>query len=1072
MAALIAGTIALPTCPAVETTTVYVTAGSANDPDYSVVVQTVTATALPSVQPEWSPASPTFPATLTVTIDNYGPPAGGSHYTGPKPWESVPAAPSTVYTIVAPIPVTAVPGTPLGSPGGSTADKGRVSNSPGDVGRGTPIHPTLSVGDAPPNFSWNPTKTPCPPETPVAGDPDGFTVITKSLLHTHSVPGQQTPFVDTVVASFTVAFPQPSGTGSLPSGPGLTNTVVPPVSIPAEGVLTYTVTAPIASEDPSSGSGNTVSFTEPVPDSGNVFTYTVTAASPSNIRGADNSGSTTAFTTTLYRTRPASGLGTPTVDTLVTCFTVTFPSETGIAPSVTGIPSVTPTAPGVAPDALVRTVTRYVPTIVPGPDGQPSHSIEPVVITFTAPLGDSSAAVPPAGPGSITTVVVPASPTYISSDPLGGINVVTTTLYAPGSGGDTSNSLPGGYGESLVPSPSVSIIVLPGSIGAGSISVTTATVLQPTPGNGLSVPAFSGAVPTSTGGIDASGVIASVITATIFQTVPGSDASVSAPGGAVVSLPGGAITTLPGSAVSASLPGGYGDPILPSVSASVIAAPGSGGSLPSSAQTHSLLSSLLTVSVHGQTHAPNDLPGGYGDLTQIGAPLITSVSLSTLTIVPPVVLAPASTLVVTTTSLPGASVTTSGPAVVVPTTLATALPVRPSVITLWPPASNIDSADPGASTKTSCSTTLLTETTSTSVLTSTFVNVLDESTTTYTFPFETLITSTGVFTVNITAAATEAAGATGAAGAIETGVITEAGAVTRSGVATAITSVAQSVFISTGVITGVFTSQVVFTTGVFTSVVQPFKRQLNSTIVVTPTLVSPVATPVCTGTTEVGNLNLDFDDVPYGPLYNPYHRLWFSKGFLVGPPPSMPFLPSSGGRLVEYVPPILSNSTSNAFSADTAQIGMGKLASSPCFQFDFLGVNLGCHSSVPGQHCVFTFTGYTWDPSDGQEREAMSQDAWVNACNNEANCLLTAFSATGFKNLSSILITLRVDGRPDVWWGDDLRVSWSKNDCEAAACRQQATLETTRRHQGPVWYWTPFGLRVISPSRVNKYYLE
>ncbi|KAK1980982.1 hypothetical protein LZ30DRAFT_593696, partial [Colletotrichum cereale] len=215
-----------------------------------------------------------------------------------------------------------------------------------------------------------------------------------------------------------------------------------------------------------------------------------------------------------------------------------------------------------------------------------------------------------------------------------------------------------------------------------------------------------------------------------------------------------------------------------------------------------------------------------------------------------------------------------------------------------------------------------------------------------------------------------------------------------------------------------------------------------------------------------------FDDVPSGPFFNPYHRFWFSKGFLVGPPPMMPFLPSSGGRLLEFVPPVLSNNSADGASGDTAQIGMGKLASSPCFQFDFLGMNLGCYSdsAVPDQLCVFNFTGYRWDASQAKETEAVSQEAWVNACNKSSNCPLTSFSALGFTGLSSILVTLQVDGRPQVWWADDLRVGWTKNDCATASCRRQTQPGVSQLH-GPTWFWTPSGLRILSSSRINPHLL-
>lgn len=183
----------------------------------------------------------------------------------------------------------------------------------------------------------------------------------------------------------------------------------------------------------------------------------------------------------------------------------------------------------------------------------------------------------------------------------------------------------------------------------------------------------------------------------------------------------------------------------------------------------------------------------------------------------------------------------------------------------------------------------------------------------------------------------------------------------------------------------------------------------------------------------------------------------------------MPYLPSSGGRLLEYVPPMLSNST-GLFSRDTAQIGMGHLASSSCFQFNFYSIDLGCDARNEGQFCEFIFTGYHWNATENRETEFVSQRTLIPSCPEMANCNLTSFSAIGFSGLSSLLVTLRVDGRPQVWWADDLQVGWTKNDCESAECRQQTGQAVAAVDDDPVWYWTPNGIRVLRPSRIHKHF--
>ncbi|OHX00290.1 hypothetical protein CSPAE12_01066 [Colletotrichum incanum] len=1000
MTALVAGVFAQPTCPAAATTTVFVMVDSANDAGPSVVVQTVTATVLPSAQFPWSPASPSVPSTLTVTIDSYDPPAGGSQFTGPKPWESYSTQPTALTVVTATISSPAL-GTPVGMSSASAGNDG--------TGGQQPPPGALSV---PPGFPWNPTRTAitdCPSVTAKPGSGSntaGVTVITTTLLRTNAYPNQVTSSVDTVIATFTVTFPQPTATGSVP-GSLLTTVAVDPGS---GELFTHTVTGPAATDFPS---------------------------------GPGNDGTVTSFTTTLYRTRPGSVQGTPVVDTLVTCFTITFPSTTGTGPAATGVPAASTAVPGDVsgggfPGGSVGTATRYVPTMVPGPDGSFSYSIQTVVSAFTAPTADY-----PLTPGSgVTTTIVPAYPSKIPSD--GVATVVTTTLYASPPSGDTGNQ------------PTDPTVV-----------VFTLTVPQP---SNVLPTTYTTVLPNNPGGIGTgSASTSAAFTTTIIQTVPGP------------SFP----TSAPGDNIPVSIPGGYGGPVFP-------AAPGipvSGipasvnpvlGSIPplepspafpsaGSGTSRGTLGEPVTVTVlpiSVNTTTVIGFLGGYGEPAQTGVPPFIPGPAVTLTVTQatPVAAVPtsiagalASLVSITTTLVPTSVIGGYGSVVVVDSATLASLPqASPSVVTLWPVASSINSALPDAATKTSCSSTSSSEAGFTAVLTSTLINLVADATTTYTFPYESLITTVDA----ASSAAVTGAALTDATATAST--ITGFTAVTSSAVAV---STWQSVIIQSSVVQ-------IFTTGVFTSIVQPnhiHKRYVNTTA----TAVTPVPIPICTGTTEVGNLNLDFDDVPSGPFFNPYHRFWFSKGFLVGPPPLMPFLPSSGGRLIEFVPPVLSNTSVDNVSGDTAQIGMGKLASSPCFQFDFFGVNLGCHSdsAVPNQLCVFTFTGYRWDINNAKEIEAVSQDAWVNACNKSADCPLTPFTAVNFTALSSILITLHVDGRPQVWWADDLRVGWSKNDCVTASCRRQTQPEVSQHH-GPTWYWTPTGLRVLSSSRINPHLLS
>ncbi|KAF4472372.1 hypothetical protein FALBO_727 [Fusarium albosuccineum] len=197
---------------------------------------------------------------------------------------------------------------------------------------------------------------------------------------------------------------------------------------------------------------------------------------------------------------------------------------------------------------------------------------------------------------------------------------------------------------------------------------------------------------------------------------------------------------------------------------------------------------------------------------------------------------------------------------------------------------------------------------------------------------------------------------------------------------------------------------------------------------------------ICATGVSIGNTTIDFDNSKAGPLFNPVENIWFSGGFLIAPPTSQqpqPYIPSSGGQLVEFVPPALSNTTTSG-SGDVAQIGVGPHAASPCFRFDFFGARLGCDAHGPEKWCEFEISAYRWnETSSSEESIAWSETKQVPACPtfSEGGYELTPIELDGYTDLSSILITLRVSQELRVWWGDDFRVGWSDNSCVAASCR-------------------------------------
>lgn len=223
--------------------------------------------------------------------------------------------------------------------------------------------------------------------------------------------------------------------------------------------------------------------------------------------------------------------------------------------------------------------------------------------------------------------------------------------------------------------------------------------------------------------------------------------------------------------------------------------------------------------------------------------------------------------------------------------------------------------------------------------------------------------------------------------------------------------------------------------------------------------------------------SLQFDTSMPGPLFNPLEAIWFSEGFHIAPPSSQsvqPYIPSSGGQLVEFVPPSLTNTTTGG-SGDVAEIGMGPHSPSPCFRFDFFGARVGCETEGNEEWCEFEISAYRYnDTSSSEESIAWSEVKQVPACSTflEGGYELTPIELEGYKDLSSVLITVRVGLELRSWWGDDFRVGWTDNSCVAEACRSNSphlsakreTVESALRRG--IWGWSPSGFERLDDALV------
>ncbi|KAG7135822.1 hypothetical protein HYQ45_006491 [Verticillium longisporum] len=997
------------------------------------------------------------------------------------------------------------------------------------------------------------------PGVPGDGSSGPFSVITTTLYHARTIPGQAVVTTDTIVASFTVAFPPTSPTDSGNDGssgsPAGTDDIVTFITTTWYETTTCLDSLGFPHQRAGSGVGSQASgdhgdlvtvITEtvyrPVPSLGpngedsplvDTIVATITATFPGDATDDGSTGAdiVTVIVTTLYvtATSPAGSSGelASSNGAVVQTLTVTIPSPSPVPGGfLTGAPVATPgSGNGIGPDNAITTSLYRTATYI-GPDGQATVTTETYVATITAgtsPFGPYlPTGVPTGAPGNsnpqVTVVTQTLYPTGSIPDNYGGPGSPNVDSGSPDSGvpgsGVPGSGVPGsGVPGSGVPGSGVPGSGVPGfSDGSSPSVVVYTTTLLPSGlvpndpfGNGAStVITVTFPNPTATGPNDS---IVQTLTYTFPPATPGA-------GGGLPSTP----TNLPGGLTNSGgspTPGGLGSsgqvsPVgynsdLTAGTAIPLPPDGSAGEI---SGTLYLTSTFVVTQTIPAAYNNGNSVVTYLSVATVGNPLPSGVTaLPSVAsgaggvfgqpgqLQPPVpggqpgsgqVQPPASGAGQSGTGQPGTGQPGTGqPGIGQPGT-GQSQPLVPG--TGQPGAAQPQPLVSGVSSPASapCTSGLQTGLGGLSGTVAPAQPLPPSGETTlpggYGFTQPPVQPPAGVPTpaqpVNNPLLSISGAlpliGTQSLNTLLPTGVPQPPSGIPPAagnpaeqvpGAAAGHNSKDCSATLRTLIVTSVHTStffniqSTASPVRVHTSSSLSSKLSDTTSNILTASATIPVQVPICTGAKEVGNQVLDFDELPVGPLYNPYSRFWFSTGFLIAPPPSVPYTPSSGGRLLEFVPPVLTNGT-----LDTSQFGAGIDAASNCFRFNFFGANLGCDAHGENQFCEFTFTGYRFNSTLNAEAEVLSQVTWVPSCPTLKECNLTPFLVEGFNNLSSVLVTLRVDGKPRPWWADDLKVGWTDNSCDAARCRAGTPHHTAtkRGKEGePVWYWTPGGLRQL-----------
>ncbi|KAI7363238.1 hypothetical protein KC354_g6645 [Hortaea werneckii] len=209
---------------------------------------------------------------------------------------------------------------------------------------------------------------------------------------------------------------------------------------------------------------------------------------------------------------------------------------------------------------------------------------------------------------------------------------------------------------------------------------------------------------------------------------------------------------------------------------------------------------------------------------------------------------------------------------------------------------------------------------------------------------------------------------------------------------------------------------------------------------------APSGTPSTCG--EHGNFTLDFDTLPNfvpnnqnstditqaPPVPNPYHHLIFSDGYVYGPSPKVPYVPSSQPKLAVF----LANASGvtarpRSSTMESGEVGDGPYESASAFWFDAYSAFFGCDSP---DGCTMVFTGYTYSADAKDEVPSYSQNATIPACptltSGNASCQLQRVDfPRAFRGLSGLRMQAFSGNEERMFFLDDLALGWTNNDCEA-----------------------------------------
>lgn len=167
-------------------------------------------------------------------------------------------------------------------------------------------------------------------------------------------------------------------------------------------------------------------------------------------------------------------------------------------------------------------------------------------------------------------------------------------------------------------------------------------------------------------------------------------------------------------------------------------------------------------------------------------------------------------------------------------------------------------------------------------------------------------------------------------------------------------------------------------------------------------------------------------------MFNPYHHMFFSNGYVHVNEKYSPFNPASLPEVAIYMPGLSDPNSPASRTIKPGEIGAGPRSAIDAYWFNAYNVSVGCENTGPSD-CLMRINAFAFDFETEQPELAGQMFVAVPPCPTNDDCALTFVEfPESWTALSGVQFEAFVDDEePQTFMIDSLAIGWWNNTCEA-----------------------------------------